>query len=319
MKLIRRSTPGKKFDQRSCVTIGNFDGLHLGHAELIKNLEDKISGRSDVRKVAMSFYPHPRRVVQNISREDVIGDPKFFHLTPLRSKYGLFKKHRFDDLLLIRFSKELSQLSAKDFVKQYLVDYLNVEHVVVGYDWCFGKDREGTTEKLSSLGDEFGFSVSVVPAVQMHGVKVGSTSIKQCLKAGMLEVANEQLGRYYSMRGRVVHGDKRGKSIGFPTANIKTFMQIKPLDGVYATIATVDGRPYQSVTNIGFRPTGKGKQHKIETHILEGGDFDLYGKNIGLQFVERIREEKKFPSFTELSIQIASDCKKAQEILRGIT
>ncbi len=296
------------------LTIGTFDGLHRAHDVLIDVLKkevSKISSEKDLPsyQVLLSFYPHPRTVV-GVKREfDVspVDDYKSL-LTPLRVRAARAQEMGIDELRLIHFNSSLSQVRAGDFLVRYIFEPFSPSVIVVGFDWSFGKNREGSIDLLREVAGEFGCKVVVVKKVSEGNQKIGARQIRVFLREGRVKEANELLGYLFMVYGKVVKGDGRGGLIGIPTANLKVVRQFLPKSGVYKTFAYVDGEKHLSVTNVGVRPTFKpdAVTQVVETHIL---DFNknLYGKRIRLEFADWIREERKFSSVDALISQIRED------------
>ncbi len=292
---------------KAVVTVGTFDGIHKGHIDIIKFVVDE-AVKEKSESFVVTFEPHPRLVV---SKKFDIGI-----LTAFEEKAALFENLNVQNLLVVNFNSEFADISHEEFVKTYLVDKINASHIVIGHDHKFGKGRSGDENKLLFLSNQLNFKLTVIPAVYAGGLEVSSTKIRNALTAGNLAEANILLGRYYSLKGLVVEGVQRGREIGFPTANIEPLNKNKliPQKGVYAVKCSISGENYSGVLNIGRRPTFE-NQDKIfiELHIF---DFtqDIYGKPVDLEFVERIRDEKKFNSINELVEQINFDIKKAKQI-----
>jgi len=292
----------------SVVTDGMFDGVHLGHHQILQKVVQE-SRRLALPSVLLTYWPHPRHV---LSPEQ----EKLQLLTSLDEKTELIAAQGIDYLLILSFSREFSQLTHQDFVKNILVEGLHTKKLIVGYDHRFGKNRLGDFEYLKLAGSTYGFEVREIGKQEVEQIAVSSTKIRYSIKNHLVESASHFLGRPYSLQGIVVEGDKKGRTIGFPTANIKPDDENKliPADGVYATRAWLNNVPYSSMTNIGMRPTVNGKDHRIETHII---DFDenLYGKMIKLDFISPIREEMKFSGLTELKEQLGHDQEMALKLL----
>ncbi len=287
------------------VTIGNFDGFHLGHQTLFKELNAHVV---DGQKVLLTFTPHPRIVLGNLNSREV---PE---ITTLRTKVTLSKNLGFDIYFAARFSKLLSTYSPEEFVQKYLVEALRVDHVVVGYDWAFGKGRAGTAETLQNLGHKFGFRTSIIDPIIIDGNRVSSTLVKNKLELGEVFELKKLLGREFTISGRVIHGDGRGKTIGVPTANIYSPRQLLPKDGVYATTLLCAGKSYPSVSNIGIRPTFLGDTRRLEVHIIGEDSLNLYQQHVDVTFLKRIRDEQKFSGIEELKAQIDADIETACKI-----
>jgi len=292
---------------KSVVTVGTFDGIHKGHVDIIKFVVDEAE-KDKAENFVVTFEPHPRLVV---SKKFDIGI-----LTAFEEKAALFEKLNVQNLLVVNFNNEFADISHEEFVKSYLVDKINASHIVIGHDHKFGKGRSGDENKLLHLANQLNFRLTVIPAVYADGLEVSSTKIRNALTSGNLTDANKLLGRYYSLKGLVVEGVQRGREIGFPTANIEPLNKSKliPMNGVYAVKCSISGEKYSGVLNIGKRPTFENQDKVfIELHIFDF-EQDIYGKPVELEFVERIRDEKKFNLVNELVEQINFDIKKAKQI-----
>lgn len=289
----------------SIITLGNFDGLHLGHQELIRTI---IRRAKEVNAVSMvvTFRPHPLKI---LSPE--ICPPL---ISIYEEKIRLFEKLGVEVLVKIPFTVEFSSMKPKEFVKKILCDLLGAKEIFVGYNYRFGKGREGNIQTLKKFGEEFGFTVREVEQVSLQGEIISSTGIRNLLREGEVEHAAKLLGRHYAITGVVVKGDGRGKTIGFPTANIAPKHTIIPSKGVYAVRITARDKCYNGVSNIGLRPTFNKKELTLEVHIFAFNE-DLYGEEVTVCFLHKIREEKKFPDAEALILQIQSDIQSAQEFL----
>jgi riboflavin kinase/FMN adenylyltransferase len=287
------------------LTIGNFDGVHKGHLvlfDLIKERAKKIDGQS----VVMTFDPHPTKVTMPKKSPRLI--------TPTKQKLKLIDDAGIDVIFCIPFTKELSSISARDFVQNILVDKIGVREIVVGYDYSFGHNREGNIALLKDMGNHLGFSVHVVEQVRINQKPVSSTSIRNLVTEGHISRAKKLLGRDYQVCGTVVKGKSRGAMLlGFPTANIELIDELIPKVGVYAVKVIIDDTIYKGVTNIGYNPTFGDNQFSVETHILDFSG-DLLGKTIRVNFIERLRYERTFESLEELSDQIAKDIRQARQL-----
>lgn len=290
----------------SCVTIGNFDGVHKGHQKLISHVvrNAKASNRTSA---VITFCPHPLRVL--------VGPHTPPFITFRKQKLDFIKALKVDMTLLLRFSKEMASLAPEEFVKKYLVDALNTKELVIGYDYSFGKGRSGNYEVLKVLGEKYGFSVERLEPVIINDAIVSSTRIRDMIKSGDVWDVKPLLGRYYSVRGAVIKGkDRGGKLLGFPTANIHLENEVKPATGVYAVWVRLNGTILQGAANIGYNPTFGNEDVGVEVHLF---DFhcDIYDRDIEVHFVQRIRPEKKFSSLDELKAQIRKDVAVARRIL----
>jgi len=289
------------------LTIGNFDGVHKGHLvlfNLIKERAKNIDGQS----VVMTFDPHPTKVTM---------PEKSPHLITLtRQKLKLIDDAGIDVIICIPFTQQLASISARDFVQNILVDKIGVKEIVVGYDYSFGHNREGNITLLKDMGNHLGFAVHVVEQVRINRKPVSSTSIRNLVAAGHISRAKKLLGRDYQVCGTVVKGKSRGaRLLGFPTANIELIDELIPKVGVYAVKVIIDDNMYNGLTNIGYNPTFGDNQFSVETHILDFSG-NLFGKTIRVNFIDRLRNERTFESFKDLSDQIAQDVQQARQLFK---
>lgn len=294
------------------VTIGTFDGVHLGHQAVFKQMVDKarqIGGET----VVITFFPHPRIVISP-------NDNRLRLITSQEDKIEHLRRSNIDNLIIINFTKEFSHTSSEDFIKDYVVRYIQPAILVIGYDHHFGSNRSGDFDTLSKLGMEFHFAVEKINEQDIEDITISSTKIRSALQQGDIKLANKLLGYSYSTSGIVTHGDSIGRTLGFPTANIsiKPEYQVIEKTGVYATIAKVDGKDYPSMTYIGRRPTiSNGLPTSTETYIMDF-DGDLYGKEIRVTFVDRVRDEMTFDNLERLKSQIQEDKANIIRILSNI-
>ncbi len=309
------------------VTIGSFDGFHSGHQALFARLQDELKSMNPgtSRRALLTFEPHPRQFFgRNLKTTNNVADAAesrplptaFLPLMTTREKIEYVRSAGFDYFIAQRFNAELAALSPEQFVEQLIVRDLGAKLVVVGYDWAFGKGREGSPEKLQQLGARFGFRVVIVEPVVAGGEKISSSRVRDALGRGEMEQVASLLLRPYSLMGRVVHGDKRGRTIGFPTANLVPQRKQLPPRGVYATNLIVDGKSLPAVTNIGVRPTFGESTVVVETHVL-AGEHELYSKLVTVEFLSRLRDERTFAGKAELTTQIAKDCEAAAAVHRS--
>lgn len=290
----------------ACVTIGNFDGVHKGHQKLITLACSRAKAR-DLVSVVVTFDPHPLRVL----RDD--RTPPFITLT--EQKIELISQFGPQVCLLLHFDMDMARLSPEEFVKTYLVDGLNMKEMIIGYDYHLGKGRAGDFDTLGKLGEKYGFTVDRLDPVSIESAVVSSTRIRDLVQAGEVWAARPLLGRFYQVTGEVVHGMKRGGDLlGFPTANLKLVDELFPKKGVYAIWVEVDGEVHMGVANIGKNPTFGNDALSVEAHILDFSG-DLYGTDIRVHFVQRIRDEKKFSGIDELKARIAMDVNLGKQIL----
>ncbi len=295
--------PGKDM----LLTIGVFDGVHLGHKYLISQLTEHASQQNLLSGV-VTFRQHPMWVLSPQTRLP--------YLTSLAEKVSLLKGEGIDAIITLSFTQELAQLSARQFVG-LLKKYLRMCGLIIGPDFALGRNREGNADTLCTLGQEMNFSVTVIPPVTVNGEVVSSTAIRDALARGDMKKVITLIGRSFSLQGRVVTGVGRGSGLGFPTVNLETDPeQALPADGVYATWAYIDGEAYQSMTNIGRRPTFGGSGRTIETYILNYNG-SLYGSELKIDVIERLRDEKRFDTVEELKKQIAKDVKQGVTLLKS--
>ena len=292
--------------QGACVTIGNFDGVHKGHQKLIRSTcrKGKANG---LASVVVTFDPHPLRVLVNSKT------PPFITLTS--QKLELIALHKPDIILALNFTKEMAALSPEEFIQRYLIDPLGMKEMVVGYDYALGKGRSGNYETIVELGHKYNYGVERLDPVIINDAVVSSSRIRDLVSEGNVWDVRPLLGRFYQVRGEVVHGmDRGGKLLGFPTANIKLEDELFPKKGVYAIRVEVDGKVLPGVANIGKNPTFGNEALSVEAHILDFSK-DIYGKDIRVHFIQRIRSEKKFNGLDELKERIGIDIGLAREIL----
>jgi riboflavin kinase/FMN adenylyltransferase len=303
--LVEEELARLSLDKDTLLTIGVFDGVHLGHKHLISQLVGKAE-QEGLLSVVVTFRQHPQQVLH--------PDTVLPFLTDLAEREKLLRSEGVDIIVPLTFTAETSRLSARDFVS-LLRKSLRMRGMVIGPDFALGKKREGDADALCALGREMGFSVTVVPPVVIDGEVISSTAIRQALSAGDIHRVRRLAGRNFSLRGNVVAGTGRGVTLGFPTANLDIGPeQALPADGVYAGWTEIDGGTFPSVTNIGASPTFGDKQRRVEVYIMDY-EGDAYGCEIRVEFAERLRGEKKFDDVEELKKQIAEDVKKAVTLL----
>ncbi len=295
---------------RGCVaTIGNFDGVHLGHQAVFAALRERAESHS-LPAVVITFEPQPLEFFRPSEAPA--------RLTRLREKLCAIQDCRIDRVMLLEFNAAMARMSATDFIDRLIVRGLGVEHLLVGDDFKFGKDRTGSYSTLLSAGKQFGFGVENLDTVAHRDARISSTRIRRALARGELAEAAACLGRTYRICGRVAHGDKRGRTIGFPTMNVDMHRRVSPLHGVFAVkVGGLEKRSMPGVANIGTRPTVIGSsRYLLEVHLF---DFarEVYGQHVDVEFVERIRDEKKFASFEQLRKQIEHDSSVARHILQA--
>ena len=292
-----------------CVlTIGNFDGVHLGHHQVINTLVEK-AHTLKCDAVVVVFEPQPQ--------EFFSPNTAPARLCRLRDKYQLLKKLGVDRLVCIRFNQVFSDQSAEHFIQQLLVNQLSVKHLIVGDDFRFGKNRIGNFDMLSDSGAKLGFTVSDTSSYKISNCRISSTEIRKALREDRLTDVKRMLGRTYSISGRVFHGDKRGRQLGFPTANVSLKRKKSPVNGVYVVKVHTPFGEFNGVANIGDRPTVAGINQQLEVHIFDFTE-NLYGKNIDVILLKKLRGEMKFSSITLLTEQISKDCIDARSFLNNV-
>ncbi|MEM6736125.1 MAG: bifunctional riboflavin kinase/FAD synthetase [Bacteroidota bacterium] len=307
MKVVDNLTSFKKPDF-SVVTIGTFDGVHKGHQIVLSKVVDAaISNKG--KSILITFWPHPRFILHP-------NDNSLKLLSTFTEKKRFIDKIGFDYIIKLTFTPEFSHLSAEQFLDNILIDKIGTKKLFIGYDHHFGNNREGNIDFLQNKSAIYGFSVVEIPRQDIDNIGVSSTKIRNALHDGKIALANTLLGRDYSIEGKVVHGEKKGRSIGFPTANVqvKEAFKLLPRDGVYAVRVRWSIYEYLGMLNIGFRPTLDGSQRSIEVHLFNF-EKELYGELLTIEFIEFIREERKFDSLNQLRKQLNEDKQKTLEIL----
>ncbi len=292
------------------LALGNFDGLHRGHAKIIDRVRRRAGERGGT-PAAMTFDPHPPRVVR--------PDKAPALLMTTEQRLEALGRAGMQGVAVVRFTQEMSGWDPETFVRTVLVEWLHVVEVWVGANFLFGHDRAGTFSVLRTLGARYGFRAEKIDAVRYKDFVVSSTRIRRLIAEGRVDEAGALLGHHYFIDGTVVHGDARGRELGFPTANLESANELLPPAGVYATAAAVGGIEHPSVTNIGTRPTfGGAGAIRVETHLLDGSR-DLYDANLRLSFVQRLRDERAFPDVDALRAQIDADCRAARRLFDRIS
>jgi riboflavin kinase / FMN adenylyltransferase len=296
---VHHSIENFKTGKPTIVTIGTFDGVHIGHKEILKKLTSE-AVRLNLESVILTFFPHPRMVLQKDSDIKLINT--------IDERIAIFSKTELDHLIIHPFTKEFSNLSAEAYVKNILVDGLNVKKIIIGYDHRFGKNRTANIEDLKRFGNQFGFEVEEISAQELDDVAVSSTKIRRALDNGDLETANNYLGYPFMLNGTVVKGKGIGKTISFPTANleIKETYKLIPKNGVYVVKSELDGNETFGLMSIGTNPTVGGTSRTIETYFLDT-QKDLYGQTIEIALLAKIREEETFDSMESLQKAIKND------------
>ena len=287
------------------LTIGVFDGVHAGHRYLLKQLQQQ-AGEKNFLSGVVTFNPHPQSVLH--------PDDQLPWLSNLEDRVTTFQQLGINIVAVLRFTPKLARLSAREFMS-LLKKYLKMRGIIVGPDFALGRGGEGDISLLRTLGDEMKFTVQVIPPYTINGEVVSSTLIRQALIRGDMRRVEKLMGHHFYLKGKVITSDKRGRLLGFPTANLDiTPQQALPDNGIYATITQIDGKQFPSATNIGSRPTfGEGKR-MVETHLLDYRG-NLYGKEMRVEFVQKLRDEQRFPSSEALKAQIAEDVRKVEALL----
>jgi riboflavin kinase / FMN adenylyltransferase len=298
-------------DENTFLTLGTFDGIHLGHQKIIDKLIAKAKSANG-RNFLLTFNPHPRNVISNNSDFKILSTPA--------EKAVVLEKLGISNLLIINFTKEFSQNTAEDFFKNFIIDSMGIREIIIGYDHHFGKGRGGDESTLKDMGRQYGFNVETVDAFRLNGEAISSTKIRKALTEGDIKTASAFLGRNYEFSGEVIEGDKRGRDLGFPTANIKLNNQAKllPTIGIYVVEVFVGNNHHFGLLSIGKRPTFYNSGKIIPEVYIYDFDKDIYGKDVRILIVERLRGEEKFSSADELVEQMNIDKKNGIEIIRNL-
>ena len=286
-------------EKESILTIGTFDGVHIGHNKILTKLVEE-SKKNNLSSLIMTFFPHPRMVLQKSQEIKMIDT--------IDEKIHLFEKTGVDNLIIQPFDENFSKIRAKEFVEEILVKKLKIKYIIIGYDHRFGKDREASVDDLKKFGLNYMFTVEEIAAQEIHSIAISSTKIRNAILKGEIKKCNEYLGRNFMLTGEVVHGDALGKKINFPTANIKIpeTYKIIPKNGVYLVKAIINSEIYFGMMNIGVRPTIGGKNKSLEIHFFNFKD-NIYNKTISVEIICKIRDEEEFSSIDELKIQLKKD------------
>ena len=308
MKIFRQIEDPRLSMPGSVVTMGNFDGIHLGHQTLIrKTVED--SKQQGYPSTVLTFEPHPLRILAP-ERAPLL-------ILSYDDKMALFESFGVDIVIAQSFNRQFASIAADDFVRRFLVDRLKVRKLWVGRDLRFGQSRHGEVNDLVRLAPDGGFQVGVLDPILLQGVRISSSQIRQLVQEGRVDEARPMMGRYHFVSGRVVTGHRRGRELGFPTANISSPTEVIPLDGIYASLIQIKNKQWLSVSNIGVNPTFGDGPKTIESFILDF-DGDIYGESVKLSFVKRIREERKFVMVKDLVAQMHEDVNRAKAIFKEL-
>ena len=310
MKIINNSILARNI-KNAVVTIGTFDGVHLGHQAIFKEMR-RLAKEIDGETVVVTFYPHPRQVL-------AIGTERLRFICSQEEKMKKIEEFGIDNVIVIPFTKEFASTPSEVFIKDYIINHIHPAVIVVGYDHHFGKNRMGDYEMLNQLGKRYGFRTEQVEAQYVNKVSVSSTKIRNFLWTGNVKAANELLGYHYSVTGTVVQGNQIGRTLGFPTANLDIPNEYLMINnpGVYACQTVIDGKTYNAMANTGLRPTIGDRAEGdfiIEVNIFDF-EGDLYGKTLKVWFIDRIRDEVKFNGLEALKAQLQQDREKAKAII----
>lgn len=298
-----------KSSNHTVLTIGTFDGVHIGHQKIIKRLVE-ISEIKNLTPSLLTFFPHPRMVLQK--------DANIKLINTIDEKKDILKQFGISNLVIKEFTKEFSRLTAEDFVKNILVDHLKAKHIIIGYDHHFGRNRNANIEDLKQFGKDFDFEVEEISKQDINDVAVSSTKIRAALQEGNIKTTNTYLGYNFMLTGKVIDGKKLGQTINYPTANlhIEETYKLIPKHGVYIVKSIIDNNTVYGMMNIGYNPTVNGKHQTIETHFFDFNK-DLYGQNLKIELLQRLRDEQKFNSVEELQSQLHIDKNNALEFIKS--
>ena len=296
--------------QGSVITIGTFDGVHIGHQKILERLVS-VAKNKDLEPKILTFFPHPRMVLQK--------GPEIKLLNTIEEKKALIKSLGINQLVIRPFTKDFANLPAEDYVKTILVEELKAKHIIIGYDHRFGRNRGADINDLKGYGEKYNFTVEEIPAQDIKDIAVSSTKIRHALTDGNLQLANSYLGYPYFITGAIVKGKGLGRTIDFPTANLsidKTYKLI-PKHGAYVVVSTINNKKVYGMMNIGINPTVDGSKESIEVHFFEFNE-DLYGDALKIELLSRLRDEQKFESIEALKLQLQKDKENAFSIIKGL-
>jgi riboflavin kinase/FMN adenylyltransferase len=311
MKVIR-DFESVEYNKNSVITIGTFDGIHLGHRKIIDSVHE-IRNSKNLRSIIVTFEPHPQIVLKNKAHDIKL-------LSTLEEKLEMFERLGIDMVYVINFTKEFSQNTAEEFYKKFIFDKFGLSDIVIGYDHMVGRNREGGFKTLKKLSGEYDFNIHKIDELKINGYTVSSTVIRNMLLASSVKDAAMLLCDYYPFTGEVIYGDKLGRKIGFPTANIKPLSEYKliPKNGVYLVLSEIKGKKYYGMMNIGVRPTVTEGLNKTNEIYFMDFNNDIYGEILKIKFLDFIREEKKFNSVNELKQQIEKDKEISIDIINNL-
>ena len=306
MRIIKNNITKIPKSDFNIATIGSFDGIHIGHKKILQTLT-KIAKKNNGKSILITFWPHPRYVLKK--------NNDFKLLTSLDEKIKLFEKNKIDILYIVDFSLKFSKVSANKFIENILLEKLKINCLLIGYNNNFGRNREGNIRYLEQNKKKFDIDIISIPKQSVDKISISSTKIREYLNNGKISSANRLLGRKYSINGKVVRGNGIGRKINFPTANIEIDepKKLLPKSGVYAVEVILNRKIYLGMLNIGYNPTIKNEKKSIEVNIFEFSE-DIYNNKISINFIRRIRNEKKFKNLNELKKQLIKDKKKVKSI-----
>ena len=298
-------------NKNTVLTLGTFDGVHLGHRKIINEVVKK-AALLEGRSFLITFYPHPRKIISRANNIELLSTPS--------EKIKMAESLGIENMLIVKFTKEFSQLAPDKFIEKYIVDGIGAKEVVIGYDHHFGKGRGGDINSLKKKGKDSGFKVTVIPAFDIDGVTVSSTKIRNAISEGDINLANKYLGRFYSFSGKVILGDKRGRELGFPTANleVENTDKLLPAIGIYVVEIIVKEKKHFGLLSVGKRPTFYSSGDIVPEVYIYDFDENIYDEYVTVNIVERIRGEEKFSSADELIKQMNNDKKIGIEILNKL-
>lgn len=307
MKIHLGTEPIKDINN-AVVTSGTFDGVHIGHQKILNRLRE-VANQNEGETVMITYWPHPRMVLKPL-------DNSLKLLSTFPEKANLLEAYGVDHLVKIPFTKEFSQMTPEEYIRVVLHDRIKTSHIITGYDHRFGKNREGGLEDLVQYADKYEYQVEEIPRQDIDEIGVSSTKIRKALESGDVQLANQYLGRPYTVTGLVVKGQQLGRTLGFPTANIsvKENYKLIPADGIYAVKVCNKYKKRDGMLNIGHRPTVGGEHKTIEVHIFDFDD-DIYNSEISLEFIDHVRDEVRFDSMDDLKLQLKKDEKSVRAIL----
>lgn len=308
MEVFRDIEDFRRPEMKTLVTMGNFDGLHLGHQALVANAVAEAK-RSVTQSLVFTFDPHPLKLLAPERAPQMIVNQ--------RDKMDMLKALGVDAVIVQRFDRRFASIDAEDFVRRYLIERLNLSKIWLGRDLRFGRARAGDAEDLIRWGSSLGFSVGIVEPILVEGKRISSSRIRQLIEQGRVDEVQPMLGRYHFISGSIVNGHHRGRKLGFPTANLAAATELIPADGIYATTVELQNHRWLSVSSVGHNPTFGEGLRTIETYVLDFAQ-DIYGEMVKLSFIQRIREERKFAQIEHLVTQMHEDVRAARAMFENL-